>query len=78
MRVSGLDHREGVGVGVAPVSLTRQSTKPGQAPCKNADFLDWDAFGYALAEHIRYRNDPGGRDERLTRAERRRQVAIAA
>ena len=45
---------------------------------KNADYLDWDAFGFALAEHIRYRNDPARRDERLLKAERRRQVAIAA
>ena len=45
---------------------------------KNADYLDWDAFGFALARHIRYRNDPAERDERLARAERRRQVAIAA
>jgi len=46
--------------------------------CKNADYLDWDAFGHALAQHIRYRNDPAQRDERLARAERRRQVTIAA
>src|SRR5712692_11167453 len=22
----------------------------------NADYIDWDAFGYALANHVRYRN----------------------
>ena len=26
--------------------------------CKNADHLDWDAFGYALADHVRHRNSP--------------------
>jgi transposase len=45
---------------------------------KNADYLDWDAFGHALASHIRYRNDPAQRDERLARAERRRRITIAA
>ncbi len=42
---------------------------------KNADYLDWDAFGFAIARHIRYRNDPAERDERLVSAERRRQIA---
>ncbi len=45
---------------------------------KNADYLDWDAFGFAIARHVRYRNDPSERDERLARAERRQQIAIAA
>jgi hypothetical protein len=25
--------------------------------CKNADYFDWDAFGHALADHVRRRND---------------------
>jgi transposase len=41
---------------------------------KNADYLDWDAFAFALARHITYRNGPH-RDQRLTDLERRRQVA---
>ena len=42
--------------------------------CKNADYLDWDAFGYALARHVRYRNS-AHRDGRLIALERRRQIA---
>ena len=34
----------------------------------NADYLDWDAFGYALANHVRYRNGDH-RDRRLAAAE---------
>lgn len=30
--------------------------------CKDADYLDWDAFGYALAEHVRHRNSPAERE----------------
>ena len=41
--------------------------------CANADYLDWDAFGFAMAEHIRYRNSPQARLERRVNAERRRQ-----
>jgi transposase len=40
--------------------------------CKNADYLDWDAFGFAMAEHIRYRNSPEARAERKLDAEKRR------
>jgi hypothetical protein len=46
--------------------------------CKNADYLDyldWDAFGYALAEHVRHRNGPAERErcklEPTKRRERR-------
>ncbi len=39
--------------------------------CKNADYLDWDAFGFAMAEHIRHRNSPVVRAERKAQAERR-------
>ncbi len=41
--------------------------------CKNADYLDWDAFGFAMAEHIRHRNAPEERAERKLEAEKRRQ-----
>ena len=40
----------------------------------NADYLDWDAFAYALAEHVRYRNGPH-RNRRLAAAEARLLVA---
>ena len=32
---------------------------------KNADYLDWDAFAHALADHVTYRNGPH-RNERFT------------
>jgi transposase len=41
--------------------------------CKNADYLDWDAFGHALADHVRHRNDPIERERRKLEAARRRQ-----
>ena len=41
--------------------------------CKNADYLDWDAFGYALADHIRHRNSPAERERRKIEAAKRRQ-----
>src|SRR5438034_10911552 len=41
--------------------------------CKNADYLDWDAFGYALAEHVRHRNSPAERAQRKLDAAKRRQ-----
>jgi transposase len=37
----------------------------GEFVVKNADYLDWDAFARAMAEHIRYRNDPERRRRRL-------------
>lgn len=40
----------------------------------NADYLDWDAFGYALARHVRYRNTEH-RDRRLAAAEARHRIA---
>jgi transposase len=40
----------------------------------SADYLDWDAFAFALAEHVRYRNGPH-RDRRLAAAERKLLVA---
>ena len=40
----------------------------------NADYLDWDAFGYALANHVRYRNGDH-RDQRIAAAEQRLRIA---
>ena len=40
----------------------------------NADYLDWDAFGYALASHVRYRNGEH-RDRRITAAEAKHRIA---
>lgn len=45
--------------------------------CKNADYLDWDAFGYALADHVRYRNSPAERARRKLEAAQRRQRRAA-
>src|SRR5215210_7269797 len=41
---------------------------------KNSDYLDWDAFNYALARHITDRNG-AHRDQRIIDLERRRRVA---
>jgi transposase len=40
----------------------------------NADYLNWDAFAYALARHITYRNGEH-RNRRLTAAENRHRIA---
>ncbi len=40
----------------------------------NADYLDWDAFGHALANHIRYRNSDH-RDHRIAAAEAKHRIA---
>ncbi len=45
--------------------------------CKNADYLDWDAFGYALADHVRHRNSPAERARRKLEADKRRQRRAA-
>jgi transposase len=45
--------------------------------CKNSDYLDWDAFGYALADHVRHRNSPAERERRKTEATKRRQRRAA-
>ena len=37
----------------------------------NADYLDWDAFGHALADHIRHRNSPAEREQRKLEAAKR-------
>jgi transposase len=41
--------------------------------CKNADYLDWDAFGHALADHVRHRNTPAERERRKLEAIKRRE-----
>ncbi len=45
--------------------------------CKNADYLDWNSFGVAMAEHIRHRNTPEARAERKAQAEKRLQRRAA-
>ena len=45
--------------------------------CKNADYLDWDTFGHALAEHVRHRNDPAERARRKLEASKRRERRAA-
>ncbi|MGH7539552.1 MAG: IS630 family transposase [Gemmatimonadota bacterium] len=45
--------------------------------CKNADYVDWDAFGFALAEHVRHRNSPVERERRNIEAAKRRQRRAA-
>ena len=45
--------------------------------CKNADYLDWDAFNHALAEHVRHRNDPAERERRKIEAAKRRERRAA-
>ncbi len=42
---------------------------------KNADYLDWDSFGLAMAAHIRYRNEPEQRRNRHERARQRLNLA---
>jgi transposase len=45
--------------------------------CKNADYLDWDAFGHALADHVRHRNSPAERERRKREATKRRERRAA-
>jgi transposase len=45
--------------------------------CKNADYLDWDAFGHALADHVQHRNNPDERQRRKLEAAKRRQRQAA-
>jgi transposase len=45
--------------------------------CNNADYLDWNAFGRALAEHVRHRNSPAERERRKVEAAKRRQRRAA-
>jgi transposase len=45
--------------------------------CKNTDYLDWDAFGHALAEHVQHRNSPAERERRKLEAARRRERRAA-
>ena len=46
----------------------------GQFVVCNADYLDWDAFAFALARHVIYRNGDH-RDRRLTTIEARQRIA---
>jgi transposase len=45
--------------------------------CKNSDYLDWDAFGFALADYVRHRNGPAERAQRKIDAAKRRQRRLA-
>lgn len=45
--------------------------------CKNTDYLDWDAFGHALAEHVQHRNSPAERERRKLEAVARRERRAA-
>ena len=45
--------------------------------CKNADYLDWDAFAHALADHVRHRHSPAERERRKIEADKRRQRRAA-
>ena len=47
----------------------------GEFVVKNTDYLDWDSFALAIANHISYRNNPDRRRERLERAETRLRLA---
>ena len=40
----------------------------------NADYVDWDAFAWALARHVCHRNGPH-RDKRIRLLEARHQIA---
>lgn len=40
----------------------------------NADYVDWDAFAWALARHVQHRNGPH-RDKRIRQLEARHQIA---
>jgi transposase len=46
--------------------------------CKNADYLDWDAFAHALADHVQHRNSPAERQRRKLEAAKRAQRRAAA
>jgi len=47
----------------------------GEFVVKNADYLDWDSFTLAIANHISYRNNPDRRRERLDRSQNRLRLA---
>ena len=44
---------------------------------KNSDYIDWDAFGYALARHVQHRNTPTERERRQFEAAKRRERRAA-
>ncbi|MCA1704928.1 MAG: hypothetical protein LC808_17350, partial [Actinobacteria bacterium] len=43
----------------------------------NTDYINWDAFAFALARHVTYRNG-NHRNRRLIAAEAKHRIAIAA
>ena len=45
--------------------------------CKNANYLDWDAFTVALADHVRHRNSLAERERRKIEAVKRRKRRTA-
>jgi len=45
--------------------------------CKNTDYLDWDAFGHTLADHVQHRNSPAERERRKLDAAKRRERQAA-
>jgi transposase len=47
----------------------------GEFVIKNADYLDWDSFGFAIANHISHRNQPQRRRQRHEQAQRRLRLA---
>jgi transposase len=47
----------------------------GEFVVKNADYLDWDSCALAIANHIRYRNDPDRRRQRRQRATKQPRLA---
>ncbi len=46
----------------------------GEFVVNNADYVDWDAFAWALARHVQHRNGPH-RDKRIRLLEARHQIA---
>ena len=60
-RMAGVQWQENVPPDFLPVS---------EFVVKNADYLDWDAFGFAIAGHIRYRNESRSASLRARRARR--------
>jgi transposase len=64
-------HRDGI---LAAIRLGLNNGRLEGLNSCNADYLDWDAFAYALARHTTYRNGQH-RDRRLTAAENRHRIA---
>jgi hypothetical protein len=47
----------------------------GEFVVKNADYLDWDRFSLAIANHLSYRNNPDRRRHRLEQTAKRLRLA---